>query len=216
MTWAPRGNISKCLDGVPLVAEVLTKPVETVSPCSRLFCPRGLELIDCFIVMLVLFVEARVIQHGEKLVAPLESQGVHHGATNEHCYARKYFRISAGMSPCLISMSLVAIANWTSTTTMSTSRDVKYSFGVYSKSPSCQAGRFPQRGSEARDFRAVIQRVNEHFPVGSWGCQPLIAYGRGAYPGLRARDLPPPSRDWLASACFWRHKQANRPLDKTL
>ena len=55
--------------------------------------------------------------------------GVHHGATNKHCYARHYFRISTGMSPCLISMSLVAMVRATSTTAMPTSRGVKSSFG---------------------------------------------------------------------------------------
>ena len=35
-------NIPKCLDGVPLTAEVLTHPVETLSPFSRPFCQRGL------------------------------------------------------------------------------------------------------------------------------------------------------------------------------
>ena len=76
-----------------------------------------------------LFVEVRAYQHGEQVVRPRERQGVHHGATNEHCYARHYFRISAGISPCLISMSLVAMARATATTTMPRSRGVKSSFG---------------------------------------------------------------------------------------
>ena len=78
---------------------------------------------------LALFVEVRASQHGEQVFRPRERQGVQHGATNKHCYARHYFRISAGMSPCLISMSLVAIARATSTTTIPTLRGVKSSFG---------------------------------------------------------------------------------------
>ena len=85
--------------------------------------------VDCLVVTLALFVEVRASQHGEQVVRPRERQGVYHGATNEHCYARHYFRISAGMILCLISMSLVAMAKTTSTTTMPTSRGVKSSFG---------------------------------------------------------------------------------------
>ena len=79
--------------------------------------------------LLALFIEVRASQHGEQVVRPGECQGVHHSATNKHCYAGHYLRISAGMSPCLISMSLVAMARATSTTTMPTSRCVKSSFG---------------------------------------------------------------------------------------
>ena len=114
---------------MPLTTEVLTYPVEALSPFSRPFCLRGLQLFDCLVVTLALYVEVRASQHGEQLVRPRERQGVHHGATNKHCYARHYFRISAGMSPCLISMSLVAMARATSTTIMPTSRGVKSSFG---------------------------------------------------------------------------------------
>ena len=122
-------DISKGLDGVPLTTEVLTYPVETLSPFSRPFSLRGLQLFDCLVVTLALFVEVRASQHGEQVVRPRERQGVHHGATNEHCYARHYFRISARMSPCLISMSMVAMASAMSTTTMPTSQGVKSSFG---------------------------------------------------------------------------------------
>ena len=101
----------------------------SLSPFSRPFCLRSLQLFDCLVVTLALFIEVRAFQHGEQVVRPQECQGVHHGATNKHCYARHYFRISAGMSPCLISMSLVAMARATSTTTMPTSRGVKSSFG---------------------------------------------------------------------------------------
>ena len=121
-------DISKGLDGVPLTTEVFTDPVETLSPFSRPFCLRGLQLFDCLVVTLALFVEFRASQHGEQVVRPRERRGVHHGATNQHCYARHYLRISAGMSPCLISMSLVAMARATSTTTMPTSRSLKSSF----------------------------------------------------------------------------------------
>ena len=115
-------DIPKGLDGVPLTMEIFTYPVETLSPFSRPFCLRGLCLFDSFIVTLALFVEARAPQHGEEPVAPQECQGVHHGVTNKQRYARHYFRISAGMSPCLISTSLIAMARATSTTTMPTSR----------------------------------------------------------------------------------------------
>ena len=114
---------------MPLTTDVLTYPVETLSSFSRPFCLRGLQLFDCLVVTLALFVEIRASQHGDQVVRPRERQSVHHGATNEHCYARHYFRISAGMSPCLISMSLVAIVRVTSTTTMPTSRSVKSNFG---------------------------------------------------------------------------------------
>ena len=114
---------------MPLTTEVLTYPVETLSPFSRPFCLRALQLFDCLVVTLALFVEVRASQHGEQVVRPRERQGVHHGATNEHCYARHYVRFSAGMSSCFISMSLVAMARATSTTTMPTSRGVKSIFG---------------------------------------------------------------------------------------
>ena len=122
-------DISKGLDGVPLTMEVLAYPVETLSPFLRPVCLLGLQLYDCLVVTLALFVEVRASQNGEQVVRPRERQGVHHGAINEHCYARHYFRISAGMSPCLISIFLVAMARATSTTTMPTSRGVKSSFG---------------------------------------------------------------------------------------
>ena len=109
--------------------EVLTYPIETLSPFPKPICLCGLQLFDCLVVTLALFVEVRASQHGEQVVRPRERQGVHHGATNKHCYVRHYFRISAGMIPCLTSMSLVAIARATSTTTIPTSRGVKSSFG---------------------------------------------------------------------------------------
>ena len=59
-------DISKGLDGVPLTMEVLTYPVETLSPFSRPFCLRGLQLFDCLVVTLALFVEVRVSQHGDR------------------------------------------------------------------------------------------------------------------------------------------------------
>ena len=122
---------------MPLATEDLLYPVEALSPFSRPFCLRGLQL--------VLFVEVRASQHGEQILRSRKRQGVHDGATNKHCYARHYFRISAGMSPCLISMPLVAMARATSTMTMPTSRGVKSRFG-YAQSPSCQAGHIPLRG----------------------------------------------------------------------
>ena len=76
-----------------------------------------------------LFVEVRASQHEEQVVRPRERQSVHHGATNKHCYTRHYFGLSAGMSACLISMSLVAMVRATSTSTIPTSRGVKSSFG---------------------------------------------------------------------------------------
>ena len=86
-----------------------------------------------------------------------ECQSVHHGAINKHCYARHYFRISAGMSPCLISMPLVAMARTTSTTTMLyvAGRKVKLHVG-YPQSPSCQVGHIPLRGQ--RLLRCGIAR----------------------------------------------------------
>ena len=149
-------DISKGLDGVPLTTEVLTYPVEALGPFSRSFCLRSLQLFDCLVVTLALFIEVRTSQHGKQVVRPRECQGVHHGATNKHCYAHYYFRISAGMSPCLISMSLVAMARATSTTAMPTSRGVMSSFGGLPKSPSCQAGHIPLRGQ--RLLRCGIAR----------------------------------------------------------
>ena len=97
------------------------------SACAACSC------FDCLVVTLALFVEVRASQHGEQVVRPRKRkgihQGIHQGATNEHCYARHYFRISAGMSPRLLSISLVAMARATPTTTMPTSRGVKSSFG---------------------------------------------------------------------------------------
>ena len=134
-------DISKGLDGVPLTAEVLAYPVETLSPFSRPFCLCGPQLFDCLVVTFALFVEVRASQHGEQIVRPRKRQGIHQGATNEHCYASHYFRISAGMSPCLINMSLDPMARATST-----SRGVKSIFGGYPQSPSYQAGYIPQQG----------------------------------------------------------------------
>ena len=93
--YSPFVDISKGLDGVPLTTEVLTFPVEALSPFSRPFCQRDLQLFDCLVVTLALFIEVRASQHEEQVVRPRERQGVHHGATNEHCYGRHYFRISA-------------------------------------------------------------------------------------------------------------------------
>ena len=104
-------------------------PFQTHSLFSRPFCLCGLQLFDCLVVTLALFVEVRASQHGEHVVRPRKRQGIHQGATNAHCDARHYFRISAGISPCLINMSLVAMARATSTTAMLTSRGVKSSFG---------------------------------------------------------------------------------------
>ena len=52
-------DISKGLDGVALTTEVLTYPVETLSPFSRQFCLRGLQLLDCLVMTFALFVEVR-------------------------------------------------------------------------------------------------------------------------------------------------------------
>ena len=136
---------------MPLTAEVLIYPVGTLSPFSRPFCMCDLHLFDCLVVTLALFVEVRASQHGEQLVRPRKRQGFHQGATNEHCYARHYFRISAGISPCLISMSLVAMARATFTTTMPTSRGVKSSFG---RLPPIAI--LPSRAYPARDDHAVV------------------------------------------------------------
>ena len=145
--------ISKGLDGVFLTMEVLTYPIETLSPFSRPFCLHNLQLFDCVVVTLALFVEVRASQRGEQVVWPRERQGVHHGAINEHYYARHYFRISAGMSPCLISMSLVAMARAVSTTTMPTSRGVKSSFGGLPPIATAKPG---ISRCEARDNCAVV------------------------------------------------------------
>ena len=139
---------------MPLTTEVLTYPVETLSPFSRSFCLRGLQLFDCLVVTFALFVEVRASQHGEQVVRPRKRQGVHNGATyKDCCYACHYFRISAGMSPCLISMSLVAMATATSTTTMPTSQGVKSSFGGYPHRHLAKPG---ISRCEARDYCAVV------------------------------------------------------------
>ena len=49
---------------MPLTTEVLTYPVETLSPFSRPFCLRGMQLFDCLVVTLALFVEARAWRTG--------------------------------------------------------------------------------------------------------------------------------------------------------
>ena len=188
-----------------LTTEVLTYPVEALSSFSRPFYLRGLQQFDCLVVTLALFVEVRASQHGEQVVRLRERQGVHHGATNKHCYARHYFRISAGMSPCLISMSLVAMARATSTTTMPTSRGVKSSFGGLPP-----IAILPSRAYLAARPETTALWYTSILPVGSRGCHGLIPYNgdRGkpsigtVYPGLWARCLPLPTRDWRASACF--------------
>ena len=104
------------------------------------------------------------------------------------------------MSPCLISMSLVAMATATSTTT-STSRGVKSSFG--GATPKGHLAKPGISSCEARDYCAVVRRVNKHLTVGSRSGHGLIPYGGGrgkssvgeVYPGLLARGQPPPTRD---------------------
>ena len=122
---------------------------------------------------LALFVEARVLQHREEPAAPRERQGVHQGATNKHCYARHYFRISARMSPCLISMSLVVMARATSTSTMPTSRRVRSSFGGLSPIAILPSRAYPatRPKTTALWYSALTSRV----------CHGLIPYrgGRG-------------------------------------
>ena len=58
-------DISKGLDGVLLTMEVLTYPVEALSPFSKPFCLRSLQLFACLVVTLALFIEVRASQHGE-------------------------------------------------------------------------------------------------------------------------------------------------------
>ena len=48
----------------------------------RPFCLLGLQLFDCLVVTLALFVEVGASQHGKQVVRPGERKGVHHGATN--------------------------------------------------------------------------------------------------------------------------------------
>ena len=130
------------------------------------------------------------------------------------------------MSPCLISISLVAMARATSTTTMPTSRGVKSSFGGRGATPNRRLAKPGISRCEARDYCAVVERVNKQLTVGSRGCHGLIPYsgGRGkpsigrVYPGLWPRGLPPSTQDWRASACFrpQRHTQVTPPLDKPL
>ena len=128
------------------------------------------------------------------------------------------------MSPCLIGMSLVAMARATSTTTMPTLRGVKSSFG--GATPNRHLAKPGISRCEARDNCAVVKRVNKHLTVGSRGCHGRIPYsgGRGkpsvgeVYPGLWARGLPPPTRDWRASACFrpQRYMQVSHSPSKPL
>ena len=120
---------------------------------SRLFCLYGLLLFDCLVVTLALPVLVRASQHGHQVIRPRKRQGIHQGATNENCYARHYFRISAGISPCLLNMSLVAMAR---ATTVPTSRDVKSSFGGGGATPNRHLAKPGISRSKARDGRAVV------------------------------------------------------------
>ena len=61
-------SISKGLDSVPLMTEVLTYPVKALNPFSRPFCLRGLQLFDCLVMTLALFVEVRASQHGVQVI----------------------------------------------------------------------------------------------------------------------------------------------------
>ena len=136
----------KGLDGVPLAAKFLTDPVQALCPFSEPFFLRDLELFNCFIMVLTFFVETGVLQHRQQKIRPRGRQCVHQGASVKHSFAGyHYFFISAGIMPCLISMSLVAMARATSTATMPTSQGVKSSvLGDYPLSPSYKAGCIPQ------------------------------------------------------------------------
>ena len=127
----------------------LTYPDEALSPFSRPFCLRCLQLLDCLVVTLSFFVEVRASQHGEQVVRTRKRQGVHHGATNKHCCARHYFRISAGMRPCLISMSFVAMTKATST---NAGRNVK----LRGATPDRHLAKPGISRCEARDYCAVV------------------------------------------------------------
>ena len=136
---------------------------------------------------------------------PRERQGVHQGATNEHCFAQHYFRISAEMSPCLISMSFVAMARATSTTTMPTSRGVKSSFGVLPPSAILPSRAYPAARPETT---ALWYSAFTIFPSVAGVVLGLIPYsgGRGkpsigeVYPGLWARGLRRPRLETGAQA----------------
>ena len=123
---------------------------------------------------LALFVELRASPHIEQVVRSRKHQGIHQGATNEHCYARHYCRISVGMSPCLIIMSLVAMARATSTTTMPTSQGVKSSFGRLLLIAILPSRAYPA----ARRPRCGIARQRAS-SVGNRGCHGLIPYSGG-------------------------------------
>ena len=94
--------------------------------------------------------------------------------------------VTAGMSLCLISISLVAMARTTSTTTMPTSRGVKSSFWGLPPIAILPSRAYPEARPET--YSALTS---------SRGCHGLIpfSWGRGKpsigeiYPGLWARGL---------------------------
>ena len=124
-------NIPERLYNMTLPAKFLIDKVEALGPFPGQWRLRGLQLLDCFIVTLALFVDARASapQHREYVVRSREHKGVNQGAPNDNCDACHHF-ISAGMIPCLFSRSLVPMARSTSSTTMPTSRGVGSSSGV--------------------------------------------------------------------------------------
>ena len=138
-------DVAESLDSMALVAEFFIDPVQ---PLVVLFGPLflgGLQLLYRLVMSSMFFVYARALQHREQVVAPTEGERIHVGTPQEHrdCGHGNYLTISEGISPCLISMSLVAMATERSNTTIPASRGVRSSLGKDALKTICPSFTYP-------------------------------------------------------------------------
>ena len=181
---------------MPLTAEVLTYPVETLSPFFETI------LSARPVAVRLLYLDACVLHRGQR------SSGWRTGSSTPRLPVRSPGRHDRALlcSPLLqdigwndallISMSLVAMARATSTTAMPTSRGVKSSFG---------------------GLPPIAILPNRAYPAARPETTALwYSALTDVYPGLWARGLPPPTWNRRASACLSKYTQVNSPLDKPL
>ena len=127
-------DVMESLNSMALATEYFIDPVEPLGALFGPFCLGGLQLLYRLVMSLPFFIKTRAPQHREQVVAPREGKGVNGGAPQEHRDRRpllqsNYLTISEGISPCLISMSFVAIAVERSNMAIPASRGVRSSLG---------------------------------------------------------------------------------------
>ena len=138
-------HVAESLDSMALVAEFFIDPVEPLGALFGPFFLGGLQLLYRLVMSSTFFVYARALQHKEQVVAPTEGERIHGGAAQEHrdCGHGDYLTISEGISPCLISMSLVAMAAERSNTAIPASRGVRSSLGKDPLKTICPSFAYP-------------------------------------------------------------------------